>query len=89
MNPQPSFCPIETCPSRGVTKAGNLKPHGRSGNRWKCTRCGHTFSGRRYYGIYKSAMTYLWDPCAGCEATGRTGSEVCRECAGFGWKLYA
>ena len=52
-------------------------------------RCGHTFSGRRYYGIYKSAMTYLWDPCAGCEATGRVGSEVCRECAGFGWKLYA
>jgi hypothetical protein len=52
-------------------------------------RCGHQFNGRRCYGTYKSAITYLWDQCEGCEATGQVGTQTCSECAGFGWKLYA
>jgi DnaJ-class molecular chaperone len=51
-------------------------------------RCSHPYNGRRCYGIYKSAMAYLWDRCEGCEATGKVGSQTCGECAGFGWKLY-
>jgi hypothetical protein len=46
-------------------------------------------SGRRCYGIYKSALTFLWDACESCDSTGRVGSLGCRECKGFGWKLYA
>lgn len=51
-------------------------------------RCGVTVNGRRCYGTYKSAITYLWDQCESCEATGKVGTQVCSECAGFGWKLY-
>lgn len=47
MNPQPSFCPTETCPSRGVIGAGNLRVHDDKRNRWKCTTCNKTFSGRK------------------------------------------
>jgi len=31
----------------------------------------------------------LWDECESCRATGKVGVLPCRECAGFGWKLYA
>ena len=51
-------------------------------------RCGKVVNGRRCWGTYKSAVTFLWDPCESCEATGRVGTQVCGECAGFGWKLY-
>ena len=51
-------------------------------------RCRAVVSGRRCYGIYKSAITYLWDACGSCESTGKVGTQVCSECAGFGWKLY-
>jgi transposase-like protein/IS1 family transposase len=54
MNPQPSFCPIETCASRGVIGAGNLRVHDRKSNRWKCLVCTRTFSGRKgtpFYGL--------------------------------------
>jgi hypothetical protein len=52
-------------------------------------RCNEVVSGRRCYGIYKSALTFLWDACESCDSTGRVGSLGCRECKGFGWKLYA
>lgn len=54
MNPQPSFCPIETCASRGVIGAGNLRVHDRKHNRWRCLVCHSTFSGRKgtvFYGL--------------------------------------
>ena len=51
-------------------------------------RCNETLSGRRCSGIYKSALTNLWDQCESCRATGRVGSQVCGNCAGFGWKMY-
>lgn len=47
MYPHPIFCPIETCPSRGIIGKGNLRLHDSRRNRWKCWVCGHTFSGRR------------------------------------------
>jgi DnaJ-class molecular chaperone len=51
-------------------------------------RCAAIVGNRRCYGIYKSAIAYLWDPCEGCEATGMVGSQVCAECKGFGWTMY-
>src|SRR5437588_1133003 len=63
MNPQPLFCPIETCPSRGVTGAGNLKVHDPLRNRWKCRVCGKTFSGRKgtpFYGLKYDTQIVVW-----------------------------
>ncbi len=51
-------------------------------------RCNQVINGRRCYGTFKSAMTYLWDQCESCEATGKVGTQVCSECSGFGWKMY-
>jgi len=51
-------------------------------------RCSAIVSNRRCSGIYKSALSYLWDACEGCEAIGMVGSQVCTECKGFGWKMY-
>jgi len=51
-------------------------------------RCNQVVNGRRCYGTFKSAMTYLWDQCKSCEATGKVGTQVCSECSGFGWKMY-
>lgn len=51
-------------------------------------RCDKVVSGRRCYGTYKSAITYLWDECESCEATGKVGSQVCSACEGFGWHMY-
>jgi hypothetical protein len=51
-------------------------------------RCSEVVNGRRCYGVYKSAMSYLWDQCDSCEATGRVGTQVCGACAGFGWIMY-
>jgi hypothetical protein len=51
-------------------------------------RCDKVVSGRRCYGTYKSAMSFLWDECDSCEATGMVGSQVCSACEGFGWRMY-
>jgi hypothetical protein len=51
-------------------------------------RCDKVVTGRRCSGTYKSGVAFLWDMCAGCEATGKVGSQVCSECAGYGWRLY-
>jgi transposase-like protein/IS1 family transposase len=62
MNPQPSFCPIETCPSRGVLGAGNLRVHDRKHNRWRCLVCNSTFSGRKgtpFYGLKTDETTVV------------------------------
>jgi hypothetical protein len=52
-------------------------------------RCDQVVSGRRCSGIVRSAVNTLWDECDSCHATGKVGTVACRECAGFGWKLYA
>ena len=52
-------------------------------------RCHGKFNGRPCYGTYKSGVSALWDECESCHASGHVGSETCRECAGFGWRLYA
>jgi DnaJ-class molecular chaperone len=51
-------------------------------------RCDKVVNGRRCSGTYKSAMTFLWDPCEACESTGQVGSQPCSACAGFGWTMY-
>jgi hypothetical protein len=51
-------------------------------------RCDRVVNGRRCSGTYKSAITFLWDACDACEATGRVGTQACGECRGFGWRLY-
>jgi transposase-like protein len=63
MNPQPSFCPIQTCPSRGVIGAGNLRVHDHKRNRWKCLVCHKTFSGRKdtpFYHLKTDEQIFLW-----------------------------
>ena len=47
MHPQPSFCPHLACPSRGKIADGNLRVHHSLRNRWRCTVCKTTFSGRK------------------------------------------
>ena len=54
MNPQPTFCPNLDCSSRGVICGGNLRIHDSLRNRWRCTVCNKTFSGRKgtpFYGL--------------------------------------
>ena len=51
-------------------------------------RCDKVVTGRRCAGTYKSGISFLWDACSGCEATGKVGSQTCSECAGYGWILY-
>lgn len=63
MRPQPLVCPIETCPSRGVIGAGNLKVHDSLRNRWRCRVCKTTFSGRKgtpFYGLKTDARIVVW-----------------------------
>ncbi len=50
-------------------------------------RCNALVNGRRCPGIYHSDLSFVWDKCQGCDATGRVGSQVCVECAGMGWHL--
>src|SRR6266498_1198000 len=47
MNPHPLFCSNIACPSRGKENAGNIRPHDTRRERWRCTTCGKTFSGRQ------------------------------------------
>jgi transposase-like protein/IS1 family transposase len=63
MDPQPLFCPIETCPSRGVTGAGNLKIHVGLRNRWKCKICQRTFVGSKgtpFYRLKTNPQIVIW-----------------------------
>src|SRR5581483_9206388 len=63
MHPQPLFCPIETCPSRGIHGAGNLRVHDPLRNRWRCRVCKKTFSGRKgtpFYGLKTDLQIVVW-----------------------------
>ena len=54
MNPRQQFCPNKDCPTRGKAGQGNIVIHSQKEQRYKCTRCGKTFSATRgtlLYGI--------------------------------------
>jgi hypothetical protein len=51
-------------------------------------RCSNVVTGRRCAGTFRSDLSFVWDPCRGCDATGRLGSLACNECAGHGWRLF-
>lgn len=50
-------------------------------------RCTHTVHGRRCAGLFKSELTHVWVACESCDAVGKVGTVICRECSGFGWRL--
>lgn len=52
-------------------------------------RCDAVVNGRRCAGVVKSAVNVLWDECESCHATGKLGVLPCRDCGGYGWRLYA
>lgn len=47
MNTSEQFCPNEACLARGKRGEGNISIHDRQRQRYRCRRCGHTFSARR------------------------------------------
>ena len=47
LNPHPLFCPNPDCPSSGVQNAGNIRVHDSLRDRWRCTVCRRTFSGKQ------------------------------------------
>src|SRR5690349_1211831 len=62
MNPHPLFCPNSDCPSRGIQGAGNIKVHDSLRNRWRCTTCKKTFSGRQgtpFFGLKSAEATVV------------------------------
>ena len=62
MNPHPLFCPNLDCPSRGVQNAGNIRVHDSLRNRWRCTTCKKTFSGRQgtpFFGLKTAEATVV------------------------------
>jgi transposase-like protein/IS1 family transposase len=61
MNAQEVFCPNLACEARGVRGAGNIVSHGQQRRRYKCKRCGKTFSanaGTMYAGL-RSEVTLV------------------------------
>lgn len=52
-------------------------------------RCQAVHKNRRCPGRFLHDLSHVWDECQSCHATGKVGSEVCVECAGFGWRLFA
>jgi transposase-like protein len=56
MNALEAFCPNPACEASGQRGAGNIVSHGRQRQRYKCKRCGKTFSataGTMYAGLRK------------------------------------
>ncbi len=47
MDASKQFCPNLTCTARGQIGQGNIRIHDRKRGRYRCRRCGHTFSARR------------------------------------------
>lgn len=54
MNPHPLFCPNDACASRGVQDADNIRVHDSLRDRWRCTTCKKTFSGRQGTLFYRT-----------------------------------
>src|SRR5579863_6168404 len=47
MDASKQFCPNMACSARGKTGEGNIRIHCRKRERYRCRRCGQTFSTRR------------------------------------------
>ena len=63
MHPQPTFCPNLDCSSRGIEGAGNLRVHDSLRNRWRCSVCNKTFSGRKgtpFYALKTDPQIFVW-----------------------------
>src|SRR4051794_26457188 len=61
MNAPEPFCPNLACEARGARGAGNIVSHGQRRKRYKCNRCGKTFSataGTMYAGL-RSEVTLV------------------------------
>jgi transposase-like protein/IS1 family transposase len=61
MNAQEVFCPNLACEARGEQGTGNIVSHGQQRQRYKCKRCGKTFSanaGTMYAGL-RSEVTLV------------------------------
>jgi transposase-like protein len=72
MNPPTQFCHNPHCPARGQRGKGNIRVHSYVEQRYRCTRCGHTFAattGTPFYRLRTAAdvvtlvLTLL---CHGC-----------------------
>lgn len=62
MNPQEPFCPNMECSARGKVGEGNIITHSPQEGRYKCKRCGKTFSGTTgtaLYGLKKAADLFV------------------------------
>lgn len=53
MDPQSQFCPNLQCVMRGVVGGTHLRIHSHKDNRYRCRRCGKTFSGRANTAFYR------------------------------------
>lgn len=72
MNPRDQFCHNPACSARGQVEQGNIRVHSRTDQRYRCPRCGQTFSatkGTPFYRLKKGpdlvtvVLTLL---CHGC-----------------------
>jgi len=62
MNPQEQFCPNQACPARGRVGEGKIVIHSQKEKRYKCKKCGKTFSqtkGTAMYGLKKSHQVFV------------------------------
>jgi len=62
MDTQTQFCPNMACPARGERGAGNIRVHSQREQRYRCTRCGKTFSdskGTALYGLKKEPKLFV------------------------------
>jgi len=62
MDPQEQFCPNMECSARGKVGDGNIVIHSQKEERYKCTRCGKTFSARTgtpLYGLKKGGDEFV------------------------------
>jgi transposase-like protein len=72
MDTHGAFCPNPDCPARGQTDQGNLKVHSHHERRFRCTRCGKTFTATRgtpFYRLHKPPalfVTVVTLLCHGC-----------------------
>jgi transposase-like protein len=53
MDPQAVFCPNSECSARGLVGQGNITIHSQKEERYRCTRCGKTFTVTRGTPFYR------------------------------------
>jgi transposase-like protein len=53
MDPQARSCHNPDCPARGQPGLGNIRVHGRTERRYRCTTCGRTFAATHDTPLYR------------------------------------